>query len=154
VPLWFGHQDAAGCRNPVIGPARVVDALRAVCGAQPEDGGQRTEDGGRGAVEKMLARGERWLLEAQKEDGGWSAGKASTVEEAALAVIALTDGGAACEEAVGRGCAWLVQHWKAGAARPAPVGLYFAMLWYHEKMYPLVWALEALGRNVNRAGSQ
>jgi squalene-hopene/tetraprenyl-beta-curcumene cyclase len=138
-PLWFGHQGCENGKNPLVGTARVVDALRAVCGAQRELG-----------VGEMLARGERWLLDAQKKDGGWSAGKASSVEETALAVSALTDAGAAGEEAVRRGCAWLVAHWAAGAAQPAPIGLYFSLLWYHEKMYPLVWALEALGRNVNR----
>ncbi|MEI7902173.1 MAG: prenyltransferase/squalene oxidase repeat-containing protein, partial [bacterium] len=28
VPLWFGHQDRADGKNPVVGTARVVDALR------------------------------------------------------------------------------------------------------------------------------
>jgi squalene-hopene/tetraprenyl-beta-curcumene cyclase len=150
VPLWFGHQDGEGGKNPVVGTARVVDALQTVLKLWRASGVGSRESG----VESMLRRGEAWLVAQQRSDGGWSAGKVSTVEETALAVIALTDGGESCEEPVRRGCAWLVQHWKAGAARPAPVGLYFAMLWYHEKMYPLVWALEALGRNVNRAGSQ
>ena len=96
----------------------------------------------------LLARGESWLVAAQKADGGWSAGKAATVEETALAVIALTGGKGACEQAVRRGCGWLATHWQAGAERPAPIGLYFSLLWYHEKMYPLVWTLEALGRNL------
>jgi squalene-hopene/tetraprenyl-beta-curcumene cyclase len=26
----------------------------------------------------------------------------------------------------------------------APIGLYFARLWYHERLYPVVWALGAL----------
>ena len=139
VPLWFGHQEAKDGRNPVVGTARVVDALR--------QGGFRSEELG---VGEMLARGGAWLVAVQREDGGWSAGNASTVEETALAVAALTDGGGDCEEAVRRGCAWLVANWEAGAAKPAPIGLYFALLWYHEKMYPLVWTLDALGRNINR----
>ena len=139
VPLWFGHQGAAAGRNPVVGTARVVEALRTVCGAQRELG-----------VGEMLARGEAWLVARQREDGGWSAGNTSTAEETALAVIALTGGGGACEEAVRRGCAWLTANWAAGAAKPTPIGLYFSLLWYHEKMYPLVWTLEALGRNVIR----
>ncbi len=28
---------------------------------------------------------------------------------------------------------------------PAPIGLYFAKLWYSEDLYPLVWAIEGLG---------
>jgi len=145
VPLWFGHQDAAGGRNPVIGTARVVDALRATLGAWRELG-VRSEGLG---VDEMLARGEAWLVAQQRPDGGWSAGQVATVEETALAVTALTGGGGTCEEAVRRGCGWLAAHWKEGAERPAPIGLYFSLLWYHEKLYPLVWALEALGKNLS-----
>jgi squalene-hopene/tetraprenyl-beta-curcumene cyclase len=143
VPLWFGHQEAADRKNPVVGTARVADALRAALIARREIEVKSEEFG----VGEMLARGEEWLLRAQKSNGGWSAGSTATVEETALAVIALTGGGAACGDAVRRGCAWLAENWEAGAASPAPLGLYFALLWYHEKMYPLVWALEALGRN-------
>jgi len=28
----------------------------------------------------------------------------------------------------------------------APIGLYFASLWYAEEMYPVAWTVEALGR--------
>lgn len=28
---------------------------------------------------------------------------------------------------------------------PAPVGLYFSSLWYSEKLYPIIWTVEALG---------
>ena len=140
VPLWFGHQETAGCRNPVVGTARVVDALR--------QGGFRREALG---VGKMLARGEAWLVGAQKADGGWSAGKRATVEETALAVIALSGGSIpVCEEAARRGCAWLVAQGTVALERAAPIGLYFALLWYHERLYPLVWSLEALGRNLKQ----
>ena len=26
----------------------------------------------------------------------------------------------------------------------SPIGFYFAKLWYHEKLYPLVWTVDAL----------
>jgi hypothetical protein len=26
----------------------------------------------------------------------------------------------------------------------APIGLYFARLWYHERLYPVIWTLGAL----------
>jgi squalene-hopene/tetraprenyl-beta-curcumene cyclase len=29
---------------------------------------------------------------------------------------------------------------------PSPIGFYFAKLWYFERMYPLVFAVSALGR--------
>ena len=138
LALWFGHQESGGGMNPVVGTARVVDALRA---AQRESGIGSKESG----VKELRLRGERWLVEAQKKDGGWGAGRISTVEETALAVIALAGGGAACDGAVQRGRRWLVEHWREGCGRPSPIGLYFALLWYHEKMYPLAWTLEALG---------
>jgi squalene-hopene/tetraprenyl-beta-curcumene cyclase len=27
----------------------------------------------------------------------------------------------------------------------APIGFYFAKLWYYEKLYPLIWTVAALG---------
>ena len=138
TPLWFGHQETADGKNPVVGTARVVDALR---GMPRESGVGRREACG---IEAMLARGKTWLVRAQHADGGWGMGNAPTVEETALSVIALAGGGAA-----GRGCAWLMAQGVAGLERTAPIGLYFSLLWYHERLYPLVWALEALGKNVN-----
>ena len=139
VPLWFGHQEAAGGRNPVVGTARVVDALRSASLAFPE---RESEIG------RLLAGGERWLLSAQREDGGWGMGCAASVEETALAVVALVRGDGSCRNATARGCAWLAGKRGKELERPAPIGLYFALLWYHERLYPLVWALEALGLNV------
>jgi squalene-hopene/tetraprenyl-beta-curcumene cyclase len=140
LPLWFGHQEGPGGKNPVIGTARVVDALRV---AQRELGVKSEEF----VVGELLARGERWLLAAQRADGGWGMGREATVEETALAVTALTGGEEACRAAAGRGAAWLTRQGAQGLERAAPIGLYFALLWYHERLYPLVWALEALGRN-------
>jgi squalene-hopene/tetraprenyl-beta-curcumene cyclase len=143
VPLWFGHQEAAGGRNPVVGTARVVDALRAAQGASGVGGRES------GVLASCLSRGEAWLVASQHADGGWGMGREATVEETALAVTALTGGEAACEAASSRGCAWLAAQGAVGLGKAAPIGLYFALLWYHERLYPLVWALEALGRNVN-----
>jgi squalene-hopene/tetraprenyl-beta-curcumene cyclase len=153
MPLWFGHQAAEGGRNPVVGTARVVDALRKVEALRKVDalrkmdagnGGREIGGGGREAGE-MLRRGEAWLLARQRADGGWGMGSDATVEETALAVIALAGGGGACAGAARRGRDWLAERGVEGMRRPAPIGLYFSLLWYHEKLYPLVWALEALG---------
>jgi len=95
-------------------------------------------------VEAMLSAGERWLIEAQQPDGGWSAGTTATAEETALAVIALAGGSDACVNAARRGQAWLVASGRGEGYRPSPIGLYFSLLWYHEKLYPLVWPLDAL----------
>ena len=48
-----------------------------------------------------------------------------------------------------RALAWLVRAVQEGRHRqPEPIGLYFARLWYYEKMYPLVFALSALGQAI------
>jgi squalene-hopene/tetraprenyl-beta-curcumene cyclase len=49
--------------------------------------------------------------------------------------------------AVSRGLAWLIDRVEAGQHRqPAPIGFYFAKLWYYEKLYPLTFTVAALGR--------
>lgn len=137
-PLWFGNQEAAGGLNPVVGTARVVDALQ-----------QATKKGYTSpSMTAMLFAGISWMSRQQHTDGSWGAGNIGTSEETALAVIALTgaDDGSA-QQAVEQGCHWLV---KEGLdIKPAPIGLYFSLLWYTEKMYPLTWTLEALAGNIS-----
>jgi squalene-hopene/tetraprenyl-beta-curcumene cyclase len=95
----------------------------------------------------MLTAGTRWLSAAQNADGGWSGvrGGPSSVEETALAVAALA--GTAEVAAVESGARWLTERVNAGAWRePAPIGFYFAKLWYSERLYPLIFTTAALGR--------
>ncbi|MCL2105047.1 MAG: hypothetical protein FWH21_08375, partial [Kiritimatiellaeota bacterium] len=101
----------------------------------------------------MVERGGGWLLQRQREDGSGGMGGGPTIEETALAVIALAGffsqgrRGAEAQDrggAVRRGREWLCAQGVEGVSRPAPIGLYFALLWYHEKMYPVIWTLEAL----------
>ncbi len=140
VPLWFGHPDSEGGQNPIIGTSRTVDALRV---ALLQLGGGSKFAG----AQEALARGENWLVERQRSDGGWSMGKSATVEESALAVMALAGGSSGeAVAAVERGVAWLKAQGVDGLQRAAPLGLYFALLWYHEQLYPLAWSLEALNR--------
>jgi squalene-hopene/tetraprenyl-beta-curcumene cyclase len=50
-------------------------------------------------------------------------------------------------EAVTRGVAWLIDRTDAGNRFPAaPIGLYFAQLWYDEQLYPLAFTVAALER--------
>ena len=73
-------------------------------------------------------------------------GTPSTVEETALAVEALAEDPEAIA-AVERGATWLASAVESGRWRePAPIGLYFARLWYFERLYPLAFAVGALGR--------
>lgn len=138
-PLWFGSQLTPDGTNPVIGTARVLAACRDL-----------------GALELESARrGAGFLIAAQNADGGWSAaaGLDSTVEETALAVEALWSGPgtggevSAAREAAARGARFLAERVEAGELRnSSPIGLYFARLWYSERLYPVIWTVGALGR--------
>ncbi len=149
LPLWFGNQDAPGQGNPIYGTARVLTALGELW---PH---------ARRRLAGPIRRGVAYLLSARGSDGGWGGapGVRPSIEETALAVEALaavaTPGAAdgpglpagAVLEAVRAGAAWLVQHTCGGTDFPAaPIGLYFARLWYFEKLYPLVFTVSALRR--------
>lgn len=73
----------------------------------------------------------------------------SSVEETALAVEALLMDLAndSTEKAVVKGLRWLVERVESGGyLENSPIGFYFAKLWYHEKLYPLIFTVSALGR--------
>jgi squalene-hopene/tetraprenyl-beta-curcumene cyclase len=56
-------------------------------------------------------------------------------------------GNHACPEAIIRGVEFLLGSVDDGRHRvPWPIGFYFAKLWYHEQLYPLVFATTALGK--------
>lgn len=152
TPLWFGHQDHPQEENPVFGTSRVLMAYATL-----------------GASETVEARrGYDWLVSAQRPDGGWNGGvtgergtldtplATSSVEETSLAVEALLAGeGAAGERhrAVVRGVSWLMESVEQGRHRQcAPIGLYFAKLWYYERLYPQIFTVAALGQAVHRFG--
>jgi len=133
VPLWFGNQFADGQKNPTYGTARVVEALSIL------------EKRGFGQVASVLKKGRKWLVEAQNDDGGWGAGPRtpSSIEETALALRALAD--SPDSPPVIRGTTWLIDATRTGTTfPPSPIGLYFASLWYSEKLYPLIFAIDAL----------
>ena len=92
--------------------------------------------------EPALRRGLSWLAAAQGADGGWGGGRntPASIEETALAVEALA--GTSEVAAVDAGARWLVERVEAGAWRePAPIGFYFAKLWYYERLYPLIFTV-------------
>jgi squalene-hopene/tetraprenyl-beta-curcumene cyclase len=133
IPLWFGNQHTAAEENPTYGTSRVLIALRAL------------EDSGSAEVTAQSAAAARWLRSAQNADGGWGGDvdTPSTIEETSLAVAALASWPA--DEAVRRGAAWL----EAAISQPtaaSPIGFYFARLWYYERLYPMIFAAEALER--------
>ncbi len=57
----------------------------------------------------------------------------------------------ASHTALEEGLRWLAAAIAQGRQREsAPIGLYFAKLWYYEKLYPLVFSVSALGQAVRR----
>ena len=133
LPLWFGNQDHPTEDNPIYGTAKVLFCYRDL--AQIET--------------SVAQRGLVYLTQTQNSDGGWGDGP-SSVEETALAVEALLAAGddpAEFAKAADAGLAWLVDATEQGRiGNDSPIGFYFAKLWYHERLYPLVFAASALGR--------
>jgi squalene-hopene/tetraprenyl-beta-curcumene cyclase len=50
--------------------------------------------------------------------------------------------------AILNGFAWLENEAANNGLRSSPIGLYFALLWYDEKLYPLIFYFEALRRHL------
>lgn len=155
VPLWFGNQDQPQEENPVYGTARVLLAYAEL--------GMRECEAAR--------RGARWLANVQHADGGWGGGldqrsaaqdttdhrRVSSVEETAVALEAALAMGARSplEPAVAPALTWLVDAVEHDRHREtAPIGFYFAKLWYYEKLYPMIFSVAALGQAVHRRGER
>lgn len=139
IPLWFGNEGAPDEANPVYGTARVLLGL---CSSLVAN--DRRAHG-------CAGRAVHWLLRAQNDDGGWggASGVASSVEETGVALSALSAFGSNGDDdrvaaAVARGARWLIDAHHADEPLPAPIGLYFAQLWYFEALYPLIFAVEGL----------
>jgi squalene-hopene/tetraprenyl-beta-curcumene cyclase len=150
--LWFGNEKAAGKENPVYCTARVLSGLNRV--------GLELLSPAAAHINKSV----QWLLDVAADAGCWGGdrGVAASIEETAVAADAIAalllrgrhDAAfagamdlpiARMEEAVGRAATRLMDR-AAGAEEipPAPIGLYFARLWYFERLYPLIFAVSAL----------
>jgi squalene cyclase len=136
LPLWFGNQHTGDQTNPVYGTAKVAVYLNDCLGFQ-RPGKELILH-----LAQMVRKAQVFLIKQQNNDGSWGGKKdvAGTIEETSLAVSALvTDH----RESSIRGIEWLMKQEKLEAA---PIGLYFALLWYDEKLYPLIYYAEALRR--------
>lgn len=147
IPLWFGNQAHPDEANPVYGTAKVLLAF------------QELGLGGSEAAQ----RGVRWLTSVQLVSGGWGAVQGTenhdlagelesngSVEETSLAIDALVP---FCESddqvpsCVEQGVSWLIEAIESNQhLEPAPIGFYFAKLWYYERLYPQIFATRALAR--------
>ncbi|WP_417731977.1 prenyltransferase/squalene oxidase repeat-containing protein [Rosistilla oblonga] len=154
LPLWFGNHDLPDDENPYYGTARVLLAYQ-------ELGRSETS---------ACRRGWDFLVKAQNPDGGWGGGASvgdwlrrhglpdrnaetgqlisSSVEETAVVVEALSGSGYPPHRAtIIEGVRFLCDAVDAGRCEhPWPIGFYFAKLWYHEQLYPLVFTTAALGQ--------
>ena len=151
-PLWFGNQDRSDEENPVYGTAKV---LLAYADYARFDG--------------VAEHGVAWLMECQNRDGGWGGGisvpyragqgresdPGSSVEETGLALEALLACGgstAALKPTIMRGLDWMVSAVDQDHLHTSwPIGFYFAKLWYHERLYPIISATAALGAALDRS---
>lgn len=88
------------------------------------------------------------------DDTGGTRGVVSSIEETALAVEALAASSAyaltrqsVTADAMCRGADCLIANTLQGTSLPpSPMGLYFAQLWHHKELHPLIASLSALGR--------
>ena len=135
IPLWFGNQAAPEDENPTYGTSRVLIGLIERLGTSDAQ------------LSQTVQRGANWLLQAQNSDGGWggTAGVAASVEETCQALYALAlvrqskEPSSAIDDSISRGMNWLRQRLSNGQSlNSAPIGLYFAKLWYAERLYPLI----------------
>ena len=143
LPLWFGNQWSDQQKNPVYGTARVSVYLHDALMLDLSDKKLHR------LIEMMLGNARTFLLAQQNTDGSWgaAAGVRGTMEETALAVAALVHyDRAACF----KGLEWIESSYRKNGMHSEPIGLYFALLWYDEKLYPLIYSVEALRRFLYR----
>jgi squalene-hopene/tetraprenyl-beta-curcumene cyclase len=167
-PLWFGNPFEAGELNLVYGTSRVLLALTELF---PSDSpairkaaecliAQQNYDGGWGMRWGMILKERAARVLSRRKVFVFPTGERdalSSMEETAWAVEALAavakddyPSGIRLGSALWSGACSLSTLVRAEQWRdPAPVGLYFARLWYYEEIYPLIFAVGALGRLLN-----
>ena len=142
IPLWFGNENATGDDNPVYGTAMVVAYLS----GEPRLAEQAAS---------LIGSGVTYLLSAQQTSGAWGGDSTApaTIEETAVTLHALCQSvsyAPTSKAVINLGTDWLLGATQDGTHFPAsPIGLYFARLWYHEQLYPIIWTAQAL-RSIRR----
>lgn len=140
LPLWFGNQHTSQHQNPVYGTARVVSYLNGALesGYPDELLKQRWSN--------IVMKGCQFLQSVQNADGSWGGDHhiPGTIEETALAINALSPYNYPVECA--RAVQWFESKPDLLEFTPAPIGLYFASLWYSEELYPVTAFIEAMNK--------
>ena len=142
IPLWFGNEHTPDENNPVYGTAQVINHLsgNVQLAAQAHD---------------LIQTGLTYLQTAQKPDGSFGGDKnaPSSIEETAVALQAFCS--VSSIQHLASSAQWLLTATDYGTHFPsAPIGLYFARLWYHEQLYPVIWTLSALTSARTALGKQ
>lgn len=155
-PLWFGNQDHSDEENPVYGTAKVLLAYHAW---------GKSED-------PPAQQGYQWLVNQANRDGGWGSGvgnsrnatgqlcinrSGSGVEETALAIETLLTAPKSelTENTLNKGLEWMIRSVENGSFKDcSPIGFYFAKLWYHERLYPVIFTVSTLGAAMNQWNQQ
>ena len=87
--------------------------------------------------------------------GGVESSSKSVVNSGESRGSAPAGGNQAYLAAIIRGVEFLVGSVRDGRHRvPWPIGFYFAKLWYHERLYPLVFTVAALGKYLRATADQ
>lgn len=158
IPLWFGNEHMPDENNPVYGTAQVMNHLLSVTALAQQ-------------VTEPLWKAAHYLERVRGSNGSYGGGLngGESIEETAVAVAALHRFSAFCHaesmqrihhghdfasnfartkgylEKLCPSVEWLLKATEQGTRfPPAPIGLYFARLWYHERLYPAIWTLDAL----------
>jgi squalene-hopene/tetraprenyl-beta-curcumene cyclase len=177
VPLWFGNQAQAEQENPVYGTSRVLRAHRFAGGppslwsawasaerravdwllaAQQPDGGFGADGSVAATIEETALAVEALseiALSLPPRRAGGSDPNAPLSGPAAAAANGEELNRERILAAIARGSSWLIEATERGRRFPAaPIGLYFAKLWYSERLYPLIFTASALGLATRASG--
>ena len=138
-PLWFGNQLTDDKKNPVYGTAKVLIYIEDCLSLDSLNNEMKER------VEKIASSATYYLQLQQNSDGSWGGqlGIKGSIEETALSICALAKRD---KNKCLKGFQWLENEYISRGLQASPIGLYFATLWYDEKMYPLIYYIEALRR--------
>ncbi|MFQ5495012.1 MAG: prenyltransferase/squalene oxidase repeat-containing protein [Phycisphaerae bacterium] len=171
IPLWFGNQNTPQQENPVYGTSRVLRAaadlegnirfnpawrLACECGlnwllnAQDRNGAWGGGPNSPPSIEETALAVEALAALRQSlrlpddtpvdTHENHPSDAEADVERPPNPALARS-----IDRAIARGCDWIMEHTERGTCfAPAPIGLYFARLWYTERLYPLIFTVSAL----------